>query len=392
VAAPLTASALTATDVARQAGVAVFAITEGRNPVFDFNRDGIPDVLMNLHMGNPSILKRGLPGGGFVTATTFASDDRHGCVAADFGSPNHGLPDGLPDLFCTLGSCFGRAPPACDGRIFHRELWLQRPGGGWVDEGPAWNVSRSEDRGRDVAVVSIMPDGLPDLVTAAEGSDEEFSPNRLFINRGGRFEEQVGSPIRREGDSDCVAVLRRADGGTDIFFCANVDTTPGIGVLTYRGLLGGNAFADVTRSQRYRGVRTRHITLADVVGDARPDLIITAAGRISIWRNVGDLFPFETVGFAVPASFWTEACDVDRDGDDDLFVVAGRSGGVNAPDVVLLNGAGSELTRFTALPRAADGGGDTASCIRNYPGGTAVLVSNGRFTDAGTYQLIRFVR
>lgn len=236
------AHGLTASDRAAAVGLSLSSITQGRNPVFDADNDGRnDDILLNAHNGGPSLLRRGEPGGNFTTylPSQFPKDDRHGCVAADFGSPNRGLPDGRDDLFCTLGSCSGRGPNACGGRVFHRELWLQRSGGGFVDEGPDWGVSTPTDRGRDVAVLDANGDGRPDLVTAAEGSATAFSANRLFLNRGGRFQEVLQTPIRAVKGSECVATFVCRDGLPDVLFCADPNGTGGPGVLSYRNTGGG---------------------------------------------------------------------------------------------------------------------------------------------------------
>lgn len=387
------AQGLTATDRAAAANLQVTNITQGRNPIFDADSDGLADdILLNQHNAAASILRRGGPKGFFTDyfPGTFAKDDRHGCVAADFGSPGNGLPDGRSDLFCTLGSCSGRGDTACGGRIFHRELWLQRATGGFVDEGPLWGVSTPTDRGRDVEVLDADGDGMRDLATAAEGSASGDSLNRLFLNRGGRFEEVLQTPIRRPAGSICVASFVRADGLTDLLYCADPRGTGGSGVLTYRNT-GGGAFEDVTSTQAFRTLPARDLELADVTGDGQPDLIVTIAGRVAVWANVNGLFPAQTYTRAVPAAFMTESCDVDRDGDLDLYVATGQLNGANAPDTLLLNaGTGSSFTPFTGLPSTTAGGGDEATCHQTYFGGPAILVANGRFTAAGPYQLIQF--
>jgi FG-GAP-like repeat len=85
--------------------------------------------------------------------------------------------------------------------------------------------------------------------------------------------------------------------------------------------------------------------------------------------------------------------DVNGDHRPDIYVVQGRNGSGNAPDVLLVNdGAG---TGFTAepIPEAASGVGDTAYAIdydRN--GLTDFVVLNGLEDDSGPIQLIAFTR
>lgn len=389
------AHALTSRDMAASVGLGNSSITQGRNPIFDADGDGLKDdLLVNTHNSGASLLRRGQPSGTFAAylPNQFPKDDRHGCVAADFGSPNGGRPDGRADLYCTLGACSGRGPAACGGRRFLRELWLQRPGGGFVDEGPAWGLGAENDRGRDVTVLDANRDGLPDLVTAAEGSATAFSANRLFLNRGGRFQEVLQSPIRAVKGSECAASFVKLSGFPDVLLCADPGNTGGVGVLTYKN--NGGTFVDDTSSRPYRNLAAHDIELADVTGDGRPDLIVTTYARVSVWANNGfDGFPRETFTRTIAQARDSAVCDVDRDGDLDLYVVTGKARGAarQLPDLLLLNnGRGGAYTVFPGIPQATAGEGDIATCYQNYVNGPAILVTNGRWTTPGPNQFIVF--
>lgn len=385
------ALALTAIDRAGAIDMRVVSTTQGRDVVLD----GGQRVLVNRHQ-NPMTMKR-LGANGVYTDILpgqFPRDDRHGCVAADFGRPGGGLPDGRIDLFCTLGSCSGRGPAACNGRVFNREYWLGRADGTFVDEGPRSGADRPVDRGRDLEVINADGDGLPDLVTVAEGNGgtgAQASVNRLFLNRGGRFVEQTGSPIRRAAGSECVTSFPGAGGRSDVLVCADPDAAGGARILTYRND-GGGRFTDITATRPYRGAVALDLETDDVTGDGRQDLIVTGGGSVSVWANVDGAFPRRTFTRAVAVAVDSVACDVDRDGDRDIYVATGRAGTRNAPDALLLNDGRGGFTAFAGLPQATAGAGDEATCVPGYPGGTAVTVANGRFTVSGPRQFIRFTR
>lgn len=148
----------------------------------------------------------------------------------------------------------------------------------------------------------------------------------------------------------------------------------------------------MTSGKAYRGIITRDIEFANLVGDAGLDLIVTSAKRVAVWANVGDDFPRETFGFAIANGSDTVACDVNRDGRPDLYTVNGRGGTVNAPDVLLLNQGGGSFQRFapSALPNSTVGAGDSALCVQNYVGGPMVVIQNGRNPYVGPTQAIVF--
>ena len=98
----------------------------------------------------------------------------------------------------------------------------------------AWGVGDEHGRGRAASVVDVNRDGLPDLAIANLASASFFSPNRLFLNRGGRFEEVVNTPLRREAGSECVASFKRQDGYPDLFFCTKCSPTGTMAASTVR--------------------------------------------------------------------------------------------------------------------------------------------------------------
>lgn len=136
------------------------------------------------------------------------------------------------------------------------------------------------DRGRRATVLDANKDGLSDLAVSSLGSTLYFSPNRLFLNRGGRFEEVVNTPLRREAGSECVASFKRQDGNPDLFFGTKPQQAGDPGVLTYRN--NGGIYREITSSTPYRQLKPQHVEFADLNGDRRPDLVIVTFTKLSI--------------------------------------------------------------------------------------------------------------
>jgi len=92
----------------------------------------------------------------------------------------------------------------------------------------------------------------------------------------------------------------------------------------YRNL-GGWRFEDVTdRAGVGHPGWAMGVCVADVDGDARPDLYVTGLGRNYLYRNDGDgTFSDVTEAAGLQGGGWSAGCgfaDYDRDGDLDLFV------------------------------------------------------------------------
>jgi hypothetical protein len=158
-----TAQALTARDLATSAGLGYFGLTQGDFHVFDYDRDGRRDVMLNTHNTGPARLMRNNGNGTFseVLAGTFRKYDRHGCYGADFGSiVGDKRPDGRPDIYCTVGADQGTST-----REYPKELWIQRPDGTFVNVAREWGLGAVRDRGRRATVLDVNKDGLPDLAT-----------------------------------------------------------------------------------------------------------------------------------------------------------------------------------------------------------------------------------
>jgi hypothetical protein len=162
--------------------------------------------------------------------------------------------------------------------------------------------------GMGVAVGDYDNDGREDLyVTALQG-------NRLFRNRGGRFEEvSEKAQVRDSGWGTSAAWLDfDGDGWLDLFVCRYVDWTPktdlfctldgktksyctperypGTPSHLYRNL-GNGRFEDVTRKAGLFNENAKALGVAphDFNGDGRPDVLVANdTAPNNLYRNRGD--------------------------------------------------------------------------------------------------------
>jgi hypothetical protein len=379
------AQTLATQDIAATVGLSYFGQplgpSEGESLVFDYDQDGDPDILLSAHGMNEWPLFQNQGSGTFsrVLPGTMVKKDRHGCVAADFGSlEGTGWPDGRLDFYCVLGACEG----TCRAK-YPNELYLQTAARTFVKAPDTWGATDPHGRGRDPAVLDFDRDGLPDLAVANEIPSIIGSPNRLFRNLGGRFQEVVDPAITREIGSVCVfAGDFDGDGWTDLLFCRHG------GTLTLRNV--GGRFQDVTASTAYKSAKPFDIELADVSRDGRPDLLLVEQKRLMVWLNVGGSFPKMSFSFPLAQGRDVAVGDVNLDGAPDLYVVQGNNVGV--ADVMLLNKGSGASYRTTSIPQVKVGNGDVATAIPNWrgTGRAAFLVTNGRWGVRGPVQLITF--
>jgi hypothetical protein len=402
--------------------------TQGETAVFDLNQDGNLDIVgLSGHFDfrwpifsfRNHRYKRDFS---LPRATDFNLTDRHGCVAADFGSPaGSRLPDGLPDLYCVHGANEGKP----DGRQWRNELYLQKqnhtfPISSSNDALDArvvaceWSVCDMHGRGREAVPLDFDRDGRMDIAVANDasvaGSDPAIgpwhghdTPNRLFHNEGGSFREVTGTPVNLERASACVeAGDINGDGWVDLLFCAKPDFSgndgrsgnDGKGVFTYINRRG--EFEDFTRRTPYAAANPVQIELHDVDRDTnrRPDLVLIERDQMTIRLNRGGDNPFPVVDYRMPLTSGHDVAlgDVNRDGMPDIYIVQSGQGSVNAPDVMLINGGSGKAFRELPLPNTTVGRGDAVTTIPkwNSTGRAAFLVTNGRLKHAGPVQLITF--
>ena len=372
-------SGLTAHDIASDAGIARTTQTHGENCVFDYDGDGIMDLFLSNHAQAPWQLFRGLPDGEFVETSVgrFPSNafrDRHGCATADFNG------DGRPDIYSTLGACMG----TCQA---DKELWIQTDGGAFTDAAAQFGVTDPGGRGRLPVTLNANGDRWPDLFTGQSVGVNYPSPNRLWLNeRGQRFVNPPGPPTQ-EIDNRCdTAGDFDGDGYDELIVCG--------------GQVAGNVFRIYDNDRGKWSIANKAVgvpaygradaQLADLNRDGRLDLVAIAT-YLEVRLNRSGRFPVLDYKLPLPDARNLAVGDADGDGDQDIYVL--RSNNSSVPDVMLLNGgSGTSFTKFTDMPQATTGEGDTVQAIPHWMGTqrAAFLVNNGFEDTQGPRQLIEF--
>ena len=387
------AAALAADPVARDIGPSAGlkpnglanVSTQGETPVFDYDLDGDPDLLLSTHGGSPWPLMRNNGNGTFTQVLSFPKTDRHGCVAADLGSTvGNGAQDGLPDIYCVTGACKG----VCRHE-YPNHLYLQKPNHTFVEVGRAWGVADPHGRGREALILDFDRDGKKDIVVVNEGPSIFPAPSRLFRNVRGKFTEVADPVVNKETWALCgAAVDFDGDGWKDLVMCT--DKTAALRMTTYRNNKG--KFQDITASTAYKGLRTREFDFADMNGDGRPDLLIVEEKRFSVWLNVNGRYPALSYSRSLNLGRDLAVGDVNLDGKPDVYIGEGKNSAY--ADVLLINNGNGKSFHVNAhaLPRVAQGDTDVVTTIPNWrgTGRAAFLISNGKWGASGPYQLIVF--
>lgn len=375
-------------DVSREAGIFNVSLTWSAE-VGDINGDRWDDLLVINHYDgdNPVDLYRNNRNGTFTEIDTgpgtFPKKDRHDCA---FGDVNN---DGREDLYCTIGGGRGAGRNA-------NELYIQQPGGTFVDEAGDWGVKDLNGRGRDTTFIDVNNDGLLDLYVGNKfpRSDGRRSKNKLYINVGGeRFRHapeygltrQVGGKVVQRIDYD-------RDGFDDLFVCGERHA------FLYRNIRG-RRFENVTR----KAVKTpcEGALMARINGDGRPDLVIVgragkrvcpgcAGSRIKVAfqtrRNT-----FERFAYVRRASGVAEvaAGRVNADRRPDLYVLRRGRPGRDLPDLMLINRRDGRDFKSVPMPQTRRGKGDYVTNLdydRN--GRDDFVVLNGFHQHRGPVRLI----
>ena len=232
--------------------------------------------------------------------------------------------DGLDDIF--ISGAAGQAGI----------LYLGQPDGSFVPApSQPWAEAKDAD---DVGALffDAKGDGHPDLFVVAGGvQQDEGDPlldDRLYLNDGrGNFRLAPAGTLPRDGESTaaCAAADFDGDGRVDLFVGGRL--VPGQWPATPRSFLyhnEGERFVDVADTLapglRHVGMVTA-AAWADIDGDGRPDLVLTLEwGPVKIFHNTGRGFEDITgrVGLAGRTGWWSAltVADVNGDGRPDLIV------------------------------------------------------------------------
>lgn len=348
------------------------------NPlVFDYDNDGVSDLLLGRHQTNGAEVFHGNLDGTFALVQTLPVVDRHGCDAGDFNG------DGYADFYCAIGADGGTSDSKTN------ELWLQDPtsqGAPFTLVPGAWGAVDPTGRGRTVAAFDANADGLVDIFVGNAVKTLYPSPNRLYLNTGSSFVEKTAAAINKSRGLCIAPADYDGDGDMDIFVCG-----------TPNHLLRQNADGSYTDLGKSLGLSpeqpSRDAHWIDYDRDGDLDLVQVSVKTLRIfYANGAGGF---TLGYSRPivAGRAAALADVDDDGDQDLYVVQSKSNtSTNMPDILMLNGGdGRTFVDFTGLPQAKGGSGSDVSVIPHYLGGPALVVTNGGAASVkGPRQLIVF--
>ena len=245
--------------------------------MLDLDGDGDFDLVPSRHHHVAWPIMRNNGDGTFteVFPGTLPLADRHGCIAADFGSTTGGAPDGRPDLYCVEGACQGSQ--FCEKE---NDLVFNLPSGGFsANLSKARRVADIHGRGRDAVAADFNGDGLMDIAVVNAWPSFYRASNRLFLNSAnGVFRTVTGSPVTFLKNSYCVAAGDlTGDGRPELVVCSGKRT------LTYRNVNG--AFVDATSTSSYQDEPSIDIEIVDFDGDGRKDLLLVQPTQLSIWLN-----------------------------------------------------------------------------------------------------------
>jgi hypothetical protein len=343
-------------DIAAASGLDDASNTQGRNCRIDAGSDGEVGLILSTHGDGGWPLVVGEPGGTFVERHRFARRDRHGCAVADFDG------DGLQDFYVSVGACQG----AC---LEPKELWMGRPDGTFEDRAAAWGVDDPAGRGRIPVVLDADGDGRPDLFVGNEVGPG--STNRLWLNRGDRFEDATGPWSEAGVGSICAAAADvDGDGRDELASC-----TGRRGFFLYGQQEG--AFDVVTRALGVEAYGRVSADFGDVDADGRPDLVTVARNRVEVLRNEGGRFGRPVFTQQLVNGYDAALADATGDGHLDLFVVQGSK----SADLLLVGDGTGAFTPGPEVP-PGEGAGDSVTPLHDWQDGRAAFLVNNGYQDA----------
>lgn len=345
--------------------------------VADFDGDGRDDLFLGRHGARARLYLN--EGGTFGdTELKLGGGDRHACAAADIDG------SGLPDLYCAFGASRGTGTK-------YNQLWLD-PGHAPLLHESAGGATEPLGRGRQPRFFDIDEDGDLDLFLGQETKrmDGQPSVNRGYLRVGPAEFEATPLPGIDSGLATEAIDIADYDGdGRDDMLFVYWDkraVEPREGIRLYRNE-AGTAFTDVTTEAGIESIGERDALLVELDGDGTLDLVQLSPDRIVASLAQDGRFE-RTWERDVSEGTALAAGDADGDGDIDLYVLQGRSGG-GAHDIILRNDGSGTSFETIEVPEVQGGSEDDVVALDYDTDGRAdFLALNGRNSAKGPVQLI----
>ena len=360
-------------DVSRKVGIAGKRRTTYGSVFFDYDRDGDADLLIGHHLRRPDFFEnrrdkfRRRFFRAFLPPGNRSYYDRHSC---GWGEANR---DGRPDLYCVSGAQKGVGTGP--------NQLLINTGGGFVDRSFKYGLRDLHGRGRSLHWFGYNRDRKLDIFVGNE--IRSGHPNRLFRHARRSF-KSVGAGLGQQMATNSSAWSDwDRDGDPDLIVTSHGD----LGTLAYRNTGAGFARTSLP------GITSRvwlSASFGDFNGDGWTDLAMVSTSQLVIFRNRrGRMVP--TRSFGLVAGRTATWLDVDNDGNLDLFVVQGRSGGNNKADFLVLRRKGNFVIRRHRSYRGPRGGDGDSVSVADFDrdGRVDVLVTNGYLRSKGRSTLLR---
>jgi hypothetical protein len=307
----------------------------------DFNGDGLPDIVIGINGYGPVLyLNNGTANpfqnvpGLFVSTPPAAGSQGVGWGAAVMADVNN---DGHPDI-------------AIAGFGTPNMIYLN-DGTSTAFNGASGIAIGTQDTAYVPALGDVNGDGFVDMVVA----NTNHIPSTLYLTNGapltsgGYTTVQIGTDLGY-GQNAVIADVN-GDGKPDIiltYMVAEINSTDPSGIAIYFNNGSSNPFANVTPVRLLAGQSVNAIAVADLNGDGKMDLVVSALGNLDATST---LYVFLNSGSASApfGSFTTLEPDLDLGGPCEGITVSDVNGD-GLPDLIVA----CESPPFNASPTPAN--------------------------------------